>query len=543
MKSETLRVGVMLESPVSSAWVATVLSEIQSSDYARVDAILLAPTALSPLNTSLFQHYERWDYQRNKVAHDATAASDLSSLLSGVPSHLIEPVLGSPVEDQVDQIAAIGRLDLDVILRFSPTITQDLAGAARFGIWSFHFGHEGGVGDNAPLFWQVFDRTPVAPCSLQISSLAGRRTAYQGQAATDQASLYRTRNPVYWKIAAATLRALKSLSLAGTAYIESLPVASAAHNPDAGSRRVVSSMIMARFLAREASRWLRARFASLQSSAAPKWCIWIRRRTPEHSFDDSSGYHMMTSAEDRFYADPFLFERDGKTFLFFEDFRYPEGRAVISVCELDDDGRPGEPVEVLRRPYHLSYPFLFEDGGVVYMIPETRGNRAIELYRAVHFPTVWAQEADLISDIAAVDTTIESLDGRLWMFTSVSNGAYSNSDELWIYSSDSLKGTWKRHPKNPVVSDVQRARQAGMLFHEAGRLIRPSQDCGEAYGYALVFAEIVTLTETHYEERVIGRITPDQIPHAISNHTYNRTDRFEVTDRTLPASIANRGGA
>ena len=180
---------------------------------------------------------------------------------------------------------------------------------------------------------------------------------------------------------------------------------------------------------------------------------------------------------------------------------------------------------------------------MVYMIPETRGNRAIELYRAVHFPTVWAQEADLISDIAAVDTTIELLDGRLWMFTSVSNGAYSNSDELWIYFSDSLKGTWKPHPKNPVVSDVQRARQAGMLFHEAGRLIRPSQDCGEAYGSALVFSEIVTLTETHYEERVIGCITPDQIPHAIYNHTYNRTDRFEVTDRTLPASIANRGGA
>ena len=543
MKSEILRVGVMLKSTLSSAWVASVLSEIQSSDYARVEAILLAPTALSPVNSFLFQQYERWDYQRNKVAHDAMAVSELSSLLTGIPSYLIQPSSGSTAGDQVDQIAAIARLDLDVILRFNSATSQALAAAARFGIWSFHFGNEGDVGDDAPLFWQVFDRSPVASCSLQISSLAGRRTAYQGQAATDQASLCRTRNSVYWKIASAALRALQSLSRADTAYIESLPVASAALNRSFSSKRVMNHRIMARFLAQEAFGWLRARYASLHSNAAPKWCIWIRRRTPEHPFDDPSGYHMMTSAKDHFYADPFLFEREGKTFLFFEDFHYPEGRAVISVCELDADGRPGAPVEALRRPYHLSYPFLFEDGGEVYMIPETKGNRAIELYRAVHFPTVWAQEATLISDIAAVDTTIELLDGRFWMFTSVSNGAYSNSDELSIYFSDSLKGNWKPHPQNPVVSDVQRARQAGMLFREAGRLIRPSQDCGEAYGYALVFSEIVTLTETHYEERVIGRITPNQIPHAISNHTYNRTDRFEVTDRTLPASIANREGA
>ena len=96
----------------------------------------------------------------------------------------------------------------------------------------------------------------------------------------------------------------------------------------------------------------------------------------------------MLAPKDRFYADPFLIERDGKTFIFLEDLRYSEGRALISCCELDADGTPGPVFEVLRRPYHLSYPFLFEENGEIYMIPETKSNRTVELYRATKFPTM-----------------------------------------------------------------------------------------------------------------------------------------------------------
>ncbi len=83
------------------------------------------------------------------------------------------------------------------------------------------------------------------------------------------------------------------------------------------------------------------------------------------------------------------------------------------------------------------------------------------------------------------------------------------------------------------MSDVRRARSAGWLFDDGGRLIRPSQDCSLAYGYALVFSEVVKMTETEYEERVISRIEPGAFA-GVANHTYNRTARFEVVDRDLP---------
>ena len=125
------------------------------------------------------------------------------------------------------------------------------------------------------------------------------------------------------------------------------------------------------------------------------------------------------------------------------------------------------------------------------------------------------------------------------MFVGMSSGRFSTCDELSLLSADSLEGTWTEHPRSPVVSDVRRARPAGRLFFAGGKLIRPSQDCARAYGYGLVFSEIVRLNETEYEERVIGRITPDWLAGNQGTHTYARSSRFEVIDGNLPKKLRN----
>ena len=207
-----LRVGIMLESRILCAWMAGILSEIRSGEFARVEAVILSPTASERSPSFLFTLYERWDYQRNQVTHDALAPVDLSPALSGIPWFSVDPASGSISEDQR---ATIQDLHLDVLLQFTSSTPRNLADAARFGVWSFHFDDENDDGNGAALFWRVFNRDPVSPCSLLISSGTEGRTAYKGEAATDPASLYRTRNPVYWKIAEAALRALQALHLGG----------------------------------------------------------------------------------------------------------------------------------------------------------------------------------------------------------------------------------------------------------------------------------------------------------------------------------------
>src|SRR5258708_39709968 len=91
-----LRVGIVLDSYTSSAWVAKVIEDIQSSGFARLELVLLNShseqgkssliTRLHDWNLALFHLYERWDYRRNKADYDALAPTDVSSPLNGVPS-------------------------------------------------------------------------------------------------------------------------------------------------------------------------------------------------------------------------------------------------------------------------------------------------------------------------------------------------------------------------------------------------------------------------------------------------------------------------
>ena len=544
-----LRVGVVLDSYTSSAWVAKVIEDIQSSGFARLELVLLdghseqgKPSFLTKLGNSwrfgLFHLYERWDYQRNKAADDALALTDVSSLLNGVPSISVSAnrrECSDSIPD--DQLTEIRNYDLDVLFRFDSRDRQGgIPGTARYGLWSFHYGDFGANRCDPPLLGELIERNPVSGSSVQIlaESPAGGRIMYQSHASTDQISLYCSRNPIYWKTAEFALRCLRDVQMRGIDYVRSLPVSPERETDTRRKKRVPNNVQMIFFMGRYVSRWLEGRLATLRSGPRTRWFIAIRRRTAAHPFDDPSNYLLMPCPKDRFYADPFLFEKEGKTFLFFEDFRFSEGRAVISCCEIGSDGTPGEPVEVLRCPFHLSYPFVFEHEGEIYMIPETRGNRRVELYRATSFPTTWTAETVLLNEIHAVDATIQKAHGKFWMFAGVSNGKYSNSDELCLFFADALKGPWTPHPNNPVLSDVRRSRPAGLLFYEDGRLIRPSQDCGKAYGYALVFSEVLTLSETEYEERPISRIEPGLIAGCVGTHTYNRTERFEVVDRTLP---------
>jgi hypothetical protein len=551
-----LRIGIMLDSYVSSAWVARIVEDIQASGFAQIELVVLntppAPQAKVSFTKRLRNHwkltlyhrYEQWDYRRNKTEPDAKAPADLSTLLRNVPAITVHP-LRKGFTDRIpeDELESIRSYNLDVLFRFGFRIIRGgILSAARCGVWSIHHDDNLEYRGGPPLFWEIYERNPVSGTILQIltDSLDGGHVIYRGHSSTEMSSLYRNRNPIYWKTAEFALRRLRDLDSRGMEYIESL----ATYREDAaytrGIYRTPDTPKMARFLAGLFYGSARARLRARK----PQWFLAIRRRTDARSFNDAAGYKPMLPPKDRFYADPFLIEKDGKTFLFLEDLRYSEGRALISCCELGADGTPGPVFEVLRRPYHLSYPFLFEENGEIYMIPETKANRTVELYRATKFPAEWTLDSVLLSDIYAVDATLHKADGKYWMFAGISNGRYSNCDELGIFFADTLKGPWTPHPANPVISDVRRARPAGALFRDqAGRLIRPSQDCAKAYGYAIVFSEVVTLSETEYEERPFARLDPDWVKGNLGTHSYTRTDKFEVIDGNFAAKVSTASQA
>jgi hypothetical protein len=208
--------------------------------------------------------------------------------------------------------------------------------------------------------------------------------------------------------------------------------------------------------------------------------------------------------------------------------------------ELDSD-QANAPTVALERDYHLSYPFLFSHEDEIYLIPESRANRGVELYRADPFPGSWHLERILLRDVAAGDSTLVEHDGRFWLFTSVAVPDDSTDDELHLYWADRLDGEWTPHPLNPVVADAQSARPAGRIFSLEGKLYRPSQDCTPRYGFAVVFNVIEVLTTTEYVEVPCGRIDSTWVSKNIGTHSYACGGGFEAIDgRSMVLKIGRR---
>ena len=75
-------------------------------------------------------------------------------------------------------------------------------------------------------------------------------------------------------------------------------------------------------------------------------------------------------------------------------------------------------------------------------------------------------------------------------------------DALRLFHAPELDGRWAEHPSSPVVEgDSVRARPAGRVVVEDGRLLRFAQRCDTGYGLDVRAFEITELTRTRYSER------------------------------------------
>ncbi|MCV0423969.1 MAG: hypothetical protein K5905_00715 [Roseibium sp.] len=241
-------------------------------------------------------------------------------------------------------------------------------------------------------------------------------------------------------------------------------------------------------------------------------------------------WKVLPSPHDHFYADPFPFEKDGKYYVFFEDLNHATQKGVISVVEVTREGQTSAPRTVLEEDWHLSYPFVFEMGDGIWMIPESSTNREIALYRAIEFPNHWERHCTLLADIEAADATLIDHDGRLWMFTVVRDGVGGYSDMLNIYHADNLVGPWIPHQCNPVLVDDRTARPGGRMFHKNGTLWRPFQNCRGGYGTGLGLATIDELSPSSFRQSIQTVLFPNSHWPGRKFHTLNRTGPLEVID-------------
>lgn len=243
-------------------------------------------------------------------------------------------------------------------------------------------------------------------------------------------------------------------------------------------------------------------------------------------------FKLLSPPKDRFWADPFPWQANDEDFIFYEELPFNTMKGHISCIKLGKTLEILSNEIVLDRPYHLSYPFLFEYDNQLYMLPETRHNHQIEIYRCEHFPNKWEKAGTLIAGIDAVDATLLEFNDRWWLFTNVIKAGGNAYDSLYLYHAKSpLSDNWVPHPLNPIVRNIQRARPAGRIFKKGNDLIRPSQDCSSRYGYAINFNRIEELSDKSYREIHLKTfIPPDDNRKILATHTWNNSGSLKVID-------------
>jgi hypothetical protein len=533
-----LRLGIFADSLLQPHWIVAALRKVAASEIAEVAVVVETGRGrdTAPL---LWRAYCSLDSRLFGSRPDPLAKTDLAAALPHGRLLRADPDATGPASCSA-WIAELRAMNLDVVFTLGGVEDRALDGIARYGVWRYCFGADACESDTLAAIREVATRVPVTASGLR-ARLPGAedRLVYQSWSRTFPLSLARTRHNLLPKTGEFAYRALEQLRLSGPGWLHGCaPIREQTGRP-AGRLPGTASMLwrMSLLGSRIALR------AAQKLLSIDQWFLAYRFGTDGLWRGDLRQFTCLIPPKDRFWADPFPIVRDGRHFIFFEELVFERGKAHISVIEVGPDGSRSEAIPVLERDYHLSYPFLIEQDGELFMVPETGRNRQVELYRCTRFPDRWELEEVLMRDVFFTDATLHQVDDRWWMFVNGNVNGAEGADELSLFYADRLTGEWRPHRMNPVKSDVRGARPAGRLYRRGAELYRPAQIGVPLYGSGVSINRVLRLTPETYAEEEVERVLPSHPRSVLGIHTLNRAGELCVIDAFTRRSRLRAGTA
>lgn len=464
-----LDIGLLVESVHSDRYVEELALWARREPDIRISHLIVQGRARRrPRLPGLLQWVETRLLRRSRAHRDHYAVRDLRGLVEHV-------------------VAAENArsLELDLLIVCGRERPGDaLVAASRLGAIAFHHAHEGWAG-----FWECYRREPQTPFVIRRLGAGGDQVLARGAFKTQ---FYYSLNQAHiHKKAVSHLKPLLKKVAASGQLPASQHAQAARAAPSRAHCMLYGGKLAGRILLKAIARlpMFRQRFGI--SLVPDRWDQPIRWRgggTPAG----------------RYWADPFLHTRGGRTFCFVEDLDPRTNRGQISALEVVG----GELVErgiALQEPFHLSFPFLFEYQGELYMCPESCEAREIRVYRCTDFPLKWRLEKTLMRGVSAADSLLFEKAGRWWMLTSIDQAETGDHcSELYLFSAESpLSTAWTPHGQNPILVDSIGGRNGG-LISEGERLFRLGQRQGfDRYGESLGVYEIKEISESRYREELV----------------------------------------
>lgn len=541
-----LKIGLLIDNFQLPAWIILMIEQINSSEHSEIVLIVKKDNIISK-KKSLFlklwkNRYLLFYYLYVKVENLLFRPQPNAFQLKNLEKVVNCEVLNVKVKETnygddflTEDVFKVKSFELDVLIRLGFRVLRgEVLNSSKYGIWSFHHG-DSAINRGGPAgVWEVLGNWNETGVALQILSegFGGDKLLGKSISVTDPLSINRSKHNCYWKAASFLPRQLKGLSLYGKHhFLDNLEKINA--HPIFYDNKLFSTPSNFEVLKAIANNYTIATYRKLSRFIyLEQWILLFRLNQKEELSKSFFRFKRMIPPKDRFWADPFVIEKDNKYFIFIEEFLFNKNKGRISVITMTQDGQYDTPKVALEKDYHLSYPFIFEEGEQLFMVPESRSNNTIELYKCVEFPFKWKLAKILMQNIQAVDSTIFKKDNKYWLFTNIKENQWASTwDELFLFYTDDLfSGQWASHPMNPIVTDIKSSRSAGSIFTYKQSIYRPSQNCSKHYGYGMKINEVVVLTETDYKEETIQAIYPNWSKDIISTHTINHTKGLTVID-------------
>ncbi len=443
----------------------------------------------------------------SQLGAECSQAASLDNVVSGVKSHSNGQqalILNLSEWQQDSTIASAAGV---------PVITPQLSEAAD---WR----------ETPPGLWEALDHELAVGSRLQVSlpREPNPRVAGLGFSRADDASPLRNRHEAAWRCAGMLRRQLNRISAAAPNWGD-LPLDNIQNNHGLPS--------LWRGLQQVPIHYIRRMLAGRRKRGLlTQWILLYKRGRSDELATDLSNFEAILPPRDVFWADPFPVNKDGRDWIFIEEATFEPRRGHLSVIEIDQNAEVIDHQVILKTPYHLSYPNVFEHEGEWYMVPESGADKTIQLYRCTEWPGQWEKVMNLMQGPACYDTTFVQHEGRWWMFVNMqSYEAQGPDDELHLFYADNLLTTdWQPHPLNPIISDVRCARQAGPIIKRDGEIFRPSQHGGGSYGNGTHINRIDVLNTTNYAETRLDTFYPDWSDDITATHHLAESGGLTVAD-------------
>ena len=435
---------------------------------------------------------------------------------------------GTYLEFTKDDVERISNLNLNCIIRFGSGILRgDIINSTEFGIISFHHGDNRLNRGGPSGFWEVLNHEPSSGFIIQKinNELDGGEVLLRGNIMTADLWLHNNAQ-LLEKSNIFLINLLKNLSINLC-----LPKPEGVRLHSNKIYKIENSFTLIKYISRIIiPKIFKSILTRLFSPSVDRWSIAYA----EHNNYSKSlwRYNEVKNPLGRFLADPFVYKYKENNYIFVEDFFYEDNKGRISVLKINNNSHEFLGI-VLEEDFHLSFPFIFNESGNIYMVPESSKNNDIRLYKCIDFPHKWVLEKVIMTDVNAADTMIIKNNNSWFLLTNIcsANNGDHQSELHIFYSKDFRNNSWKEiNISNPVVIDSMRARNGGIFSHR-GITYRVNQVHGqEHYGKSFYINEIKKINEDEYIEERVSEIKPNFIKNINSTHHFHANNTLAVID-------------